>query len=339
MQGQQVGHDQAMDRLGGSGPMIHSSRAMTRLAPRVDRRQVMSRFLVALVTLALAADATAQSTTYELGADSRRHAGVPQGEVIQQRWEHSAAYPDTERDWWIYVPAQYDGRTPAALMVFQDGGIYVRENGPIRVPVVFDNLIHAGAMPMTIGVFVDPGRFAGDDPQDRARSRSREYDTVSDRYARFLLGEIIPEVRKTYRVTDDPDGWAIAGLSSGGICAFTVAWQRPDRFRKVVSHIGSFTNIWGGHVYPSLIRSSAPRPIRVFLQDGTADLDNRYGNWWLSNQQMAKALAFREYDVETAWGDGGHNLEHGGSIFPDTLRWLWRDYEAPQRSSERNQDR
>ena len=267
----------------------------------------------------------AQGPPFVLGPDSERQPGVPRGEVTARHWDASAVYPNTERDWWVYVPAQYRDDAPAALMVFQDGALYLDETGPIRVPVVFDNLIHRGEMPVTIGIFVNPGRFAGDDPEGPTRNRSTEYDTLSDQYARFLLEEIIPDVRRTYRITDDPGRWAIGGISSGGICAFTVAWERPDRFRKVVSHVGSFTNIRGGHVYPDLVRRSAPKPLRVFLQGGTQDLNLRFGNWWLANQQMASSLEFAGYDLRTAWGEGGHNLEHGGAIFPDTMRWLWRD--------------
>ena len=270
----------------------------------------------------------AQGPPFVLGPDSERQPGVPRGEVVARSWDASSIYPNTERDWWIYVPAQYRDAEPAALMVFQDGALYLDETGPVRVPVVFDNLIHSGEMPVTIGVFVNPGRFTGDDPEGPTRNRSTEYDTLSDQYARFLLDEIIPDVRRTYRITDDPDRWAIGGISSGGICAFTVAWERPDRFRKVVSHVGSFTNIRGGHVYPDLVRRSAPKPLRVFLQGGTRDLNLRFGNWWLANQQMASSLEFAGYDFRTAWGEGGHNLEHGGSVFPDTMRWLWRDANA-----------
>jgi len=286
----------------------------------------MTRWLVVLLVMVVPSGALAQET-YELGPDSQRHVGVPRGEITQLRWENSRVYRNTERDWWIYVPAQYDGQTPAALMVFQDGGRYLNETGPIRVPVVFDNLIAAGDMPVTIGVFVNPGHVRGDDPDGRARNRSAEYDSMTDQYSRLLLDEIIPEVRKTYRITNDREGWAIGGMSSGGICAFTVAWQRPDMFSKVVSHVGSFTNIRGGHVYPDLVRQNAPKPIRVFLQDGSNDLNIRPGNWWLANQQMADSLEFAGYDYRKAWGDGGHNFEHGGAIFPDTMRWLWRDYE------------
>ena len=285
----------------------------------------MTRWIQALVLVAVPSMALAQDS-FELGPDSQRRAGVPRGEITALRWEDSRVYSNTERDWWIYVPAQYDGETPAALMVFQDGGNYLREDGPIRVPVVFDNLIHAGEMPVTIGVFVNPGRFLRDNPDGPARNRSNEYDSMTDQYSRFLLEEIIPEARKSYRITDDREGWAIGGISSGGICAFTVAWQRPDRFSKVVSHVGSFTNIRGGHVYPDLVRQSAQKPIRVFLQDGSNDLNIRPGNWWLANQQMADSLDFAGYDYRAVWGEGGHNLEHGGAIFPDTMRWLWRDY-------------
>ncbi|MEE2636625.1 MAG: alpha/beta hydrolase-fold protein [Acidobacteriota bacterium] len=286
----------------------------------------MSRFLSLGLLLVTTSTMNTQEAAFELGPDSHRQPGVPRGEIIPLRWETSEVYPNTERDWWIYVPAQYDGETPTALMVFQDCAMYLDEEGSVRVSVVFDNLIQSGEMPVTIGVFINLGRFTNDGPNSPARNRSTEYDTLSDQYARFLLDETIPGVRKTYQITDDPDGWAIGCISSGGICAFTVAWERPDKFRKVVSHVGSFTNIRGGHVYPDLIRRSAPKPIRVFLQDGTHDLNLRFGNWWLANQQMADSFAFAGYDVKTAWGEGGHNLEHGGALFPDTMRWLWRDY-------------
>ena len=287
----------------------------------------MLRALITAIVTTVSAVSLAQ-TSYELGPDSQRQAGIPQGEIIQLRFEESEIYRNTERDWWIYVPEQYDGQTPAALMVFQDGAMYVNETGPIRVPVVFDNLIHRGEMPVTIGVFVNPGHFIGDNLEGPARNRSLEYDSTTDVYSRFLLEEIIPEVQKNYRITNNPEGWAIGGISSGGICAFTVAWQRPDKFSKVVSHIGSFTNIRGGHLYSDLVRQSAVKPIRIFLQDGSNDLNLRPGNWWIANQQLADSLDFAGYDYMTAWGDGGHNFEHGGAIFPDTMRWLGRDYDS-----------
>jgi enterochelin esterase family protein len=264
---------------------------------------------------------------YLLGPDSQRQEGVPRGIVTKHEWKESKVYPGTMRDYWVYVPAQYDAEHPACVMVFQDGQWYVDENGDFRVPVVFDNLIHKGDMPVTIGIFINPGVFPprreGGDPR---RNRSFEYDTLSDQYARLLLEEILPEVGKTYNLTDDPEGRAICGISSGGICSWTVAWERPDAFRKVLSHVGSFTNIRGGHVYHALIRKTEPKPIRVFLQGGENDLDNEHGNWPLANQQMAAALQFAKYVYRFEFGDGGHNGKHGGAILPESLRWLWRDY-------------
>jgi enterochelin esterase family protein len=255
-----------------------------------------------------------------------RQEGVPRGKVTEHDWNSSQVYPGTERKYWVYVPSQYDGSKPARVMVFQDGQSFVSENGSYRVPVVFDNLIHKGDMPVTIAVLINPGVIPPATPgRMPRRNRSDEYDRVSDDYPRFLLEEILPEVGKTYKLTDDPDGRAICGSSSGGICAFSVAWHRPDAFRKVLSFIGSFTNIQGGHVYPSLIRKSEKKPLRVFLQDGSNDLDNMFGNWPLANQQMAAALKYKGYDYKFEFGDGAHNGKHGGSIMPDALRWLWRE--------------
>jgi enterochelin esterase family protein len=192
-------------------------------------------------------------------------------------------------------------------MVFQDGHKYVNVDQEYRVPVVFDNLIHKKEMPVTIGIFLQPGTFPPEKEGAKGQSnRSFEYDTLSPAYSDFLVNEILPEVRKLYQITDDPAGHAIGGISSGGICAWTVAWERPDAFRKVISHIGSFTNIRGGNAYPSLIRKTEKKPIRVFLQDGANDLDNLHGHWPLANQEMAAALKFMEYDYKFEFGDGGH---------------------------------
>jgi enterochelin esterase family protein len=210
-------------------------------------------------------------------------------------------------------------------MVFQDGGSYVNEKGQFRVPVVFDNLIHKKEMPVTIGIFLNPGTIKAKAEGEKDRSnRSFEYDTLSDQYARFLEKEILPEVAKSYNLRTAAAGRAICGISSGGICAFTVAWERPDLFSKVLSHVGSFTNIRGGDVYPGKIRKAPRKDIRVFLQDGSGDLDNEHGNWPLANQQMALALKWAKYDYKFEYGDGGHNGKHGGAILPDSLRWLWR---------------
>jgi enterochelin esterase family protein len=223
------------------------------------------------------------------------------------------------------VPAQYDGSKPAAVMVFQDGAAYVAEDGQFRTTIVFDNLIHQGTMPVTIGIFINPGVVPSDKEGEKPRSnRSFEYDTLSDQYVRFLTDEILPEVAKTYQLTEQASQRAIGGISSGGICAFTAAWQRPDVFSKVLSHVGSFTNIRGGDVYPGMIRKTENKPIRVFLQDGSGDLDNIHGSWPIMNQSMAAALKFKGYDYRFEFGDGGHNGKHGGAILPESLRWLWR---------------
>lgn len=262
---------------------------------------------------------------YTLGPDSTVQDGVPRGEVTKVHWKSAQVYPGTERDYWLYIPQQVDGTRAACLMVFQDGERYL---GPdINVPVVFDNLIHKQVMPITIGLFVDPGHKGPGNPgQGGSSNRSFEYDLLGDQYAFFLIDELLPDVEKHYGIVSDPAGRAICGHSSGGICAFTVAWERPDVFRKVVSHCGSFTNIRGGHNYPSLVRKAETKPIRVFLQSGANDLDIVYGSWAIANRDMAAALAYREYDYEFVFGEGGHTLQHGGAIFPDTMRWLWRDF-------------
>jgi enterochelin esterase family protein len=283
--------------------------------------------LGALLVALAAPPAAPAADDYALGPDSSRQAGVPQGRVEGPLvFKSPAVFAGTLREYWVYVPAQYDAAKPAAVMVFQDGHKYVHVEQEYRVPVVFDNLIHRGEMPVTIGIFVNPGQRGETLPENawRADNRSWEYDSLGDQYARFIVEEILPEVGKKYALTSDPLQRAICGASSGGIAAFTVAWERPDQFRKVVSHIGSFTNIRGGHVYPTLVRQSAVRPIRVFLQDGSNDLDNRFGNWPLANQQMAAALKFRGYDYRFEYGDGAHTHKHGGALLPDALRWLWR---------------
>ena len=284
--------------------------------------------LAAAVLVALAAQPPAPpAEPYTLGPESQVQPGVPKGRVEGPFLLRSTVFAGTIRHYWIYVPAQYDAASPAAVMVFQDGHKYVDVNAEYRVPVVFDNLIHRKEMPVTIGIFVNPGHYGETYPENqwRGNNRSVEYDTPSDRYARFVIDELLPEVGRKYKLTEDPEMRAIGGASSGGICAFTVAWERPDAFRKVISHIGSFTNIRGGHVYPALIRKSERQPLRVFLQDGSADLDNPHGNWPLANQQMAAALKFKGYDYRFEYGVGAHTHVHGGAILPDSLRWLWRN--------------
>jgi enterochelin esterase-like enzyme len=293
------------------------------------RLPVTSLALLVAACIASAAP-VAQSEDYKHGPDSIPSEAVPHGKVTQHEWLDSKVFPGTRRSYSVYVPAQYDGSQPAALMVFQDGHTFEGPNGDYRVPVVFDNLIAKGDMPLTIAVMIDPGH-KGELPEQRGwrprpANRSFEYDTVSGDYAEFLLTEILPQVGKKYRITENPQLRAICGNSSGGICAFSVAWHRPDKFQKVLSHIGSFVNIRGGHDYAAMLRKTEKKPIRIFLQDGENDLDNEHGNWPLANQQLAKSLAFKDYDYKFVYGTGAHNGNHGGAIFPDSLRWLWRDW-------------
>ncbi len=285
------------------------------------------RFPTPILALVLTALPLHSADDYKLGPDSQVQS-VPKGEVRQAKFESSAIFPGTTRDYFVYVPKQYDGSKPACLMVFFDGGGIFGANGAFRLPVVLDNLIARKDMPVTIAVGINPGTVAPSEPGAKARSnRSFEYDSLGDANARFVIDELLPVALKGLNVTTDPAGRAIGGNSSGAIAAFTVAWERPDAFRKVVSHIGSYTNIRGGYVYPGLIRKTKPaKPLRVFLQDGSNDLDNLHGNWPLANQDMAAALKFAGYDYTFVFGDGGHSGKHGGAIFPDTLRWLWRDW-------------
>jgi len=314
-------------------------------APRVvsdDSRRVLKLTPVGStgVYAAVAAypDQTVQLFHYEVGGkriasvplevykpdpDSLETPGVPKGKVSEMPEWGSRVFEGTTREWWLYVPAQYKPEVPACVMVFQDGKSYKD-----FVPVVFDNLIAKGEIPVTVGIFVAPGVL-----KDGRPNRSFEYDTLSDQYARFILEEILPETEKTVKLRHDAASRAIGGISSGGICAFTVAWERPNEFSKVLSWVGSFTNIAsgstlreGGHNYPALIRKTPKKAIRVFLQDGENDLDNAHGSWPLANRQMDRALKFAGYDYRFVMGRGYHNNRHGWAILPDSLRWLWRDY-------------
>lgn len=285
------------------------------------RAVAIAAFNLIVLSSSVAAD------DFPLTEDSERRAGVPRGRVSEHEWTASKIFPGTTRKYWTYVPAQYDGSSPACVMVFQDGFQYVMDAGA-RVPIVFDNLIAKREIPIVVGVFVNPGVFDGSTDRKKGESnRSFEYDSLTDQYARFLIEEILPAVGEGVRLTDDPDERAVCGISSGGVCVFTAAWERPDYFRKVLSHVGSFVNIRGGHVYPSLIRKTEAKPIRVFLQGGSGDLDNAHGNWPLANQEMAAALKFKRYDYRFEYGDGGHNLKHGTALMPESLRWLWRGWQ------------
>lgn len=288
---------------------------------------------------------------YAFMADSLPQEGIPKGRLEGPFEFRSQVIPGTVRRYWIYVPAQYNPKRPANVLVFQDGQRATNPNGSLRIPQVMENLIGKGQMPVTIGIFITPGHLADTYPDNLGMSnpnnRRNEYDAMNDTYARFLIEEMLPEVGRKYNLTDDPEKRAIGGTSSGAICAFTVAWHRPDYFRRVISLIGSYTSIGyepatadkpmvpGGDLYPTLIRKNPIKPIRIFLQDGDRDLSNEHGNWWLANLQMlsafeyANARADREgqlgtrYEVKHQWGDGGHSDQHGGVLMPQILKWIW----------------
>lgn len=306
---------------------------------------------------------------YPLTADSLPQEGVPKGKLIGPLEWHSKVIRGTVRQYWIYVPAQYTGEKAAGLLVFQDGQRALNPKGPLRVDQVMENLIAKKDIPVMIGLFITPGNLSEHYPDNlgmgNPNNRAQEYDVLSDAYATMLIDELIPELKKTYKISDDVNSRVIGGTSSGAICAWTVAWERTDQFRKVISMIGSYTSIGfrpakgnqpmvpGGDLYPTLIRKSPIKPIRIFLQDGTNDLansapngvtpdnwsmSNAHGSWHLANLQMLNALEFANrsadfrklegprYEFDHAWGDGWHNDDHGGQLLPDILRWMFKDY-------------
>ena len=316
--------------------------------------------LALLLTVAPAARAQGprQPGDYPLTADSLAQPGIAHGTLEGPFEFRSHVLAGTVRLYWVYVPAGYDPARPPNLLVFQDGQRATNPHGSLRIPNVLDNLIARGEIPPTLGIFITPGNLSAHYPDNLGMGnpdhRAAEYDALSDAYARFLVGELLPEVARRWHFAADPARRAIGGTSSGAICAFTVAWHRPDAFGNVISMIGSFTSIGyvpasaghplipGGDLYPGLIRKSPIRALRIFLQDGSNDLDNEHGNWFLANQQMLAALAWANahadsshdpgprYAVAHVWGDGGHSDAHGGMLLPGVLRWLWGGARPPQ---------
>jgi enterochelin esterase-like enzyme len=268
-------------------------------------------------------------------ADDAKPADVPKGEVKKYTFDKSKIFPGTTREYSIYVPQQYDPKTPACVYVNQDGVQF-------NAPAVFDKLIHNKEMPVVIGVFVAPGVVKATSDQALARyNRSYEYDGLGDAYARFLLEELLPEVEtktasdgRAIKLSKDGNDRCIGGSSSGAVCAFTAAWERPDAFRRVFSAIGTYVGLRGGNVYPTLIRKTEPKPIRVLLQDGSGDLNIYGGDWWMANQEMERALTFAGYEVNHSWGTGGHNGQDATKLFPDAMRWLWKEHPAPVKAGK-----
>ncbi len=290
--------------------------------------------------------------------DHYAHTGVPTGTLSPKLSHVSRIYDGMQSDYTIYVPAQYDSKSPAALMVFQDGSGYGSREGDHGILNDLDNLIAQKRIPVMIAVFIDPGDISAHpgtptyiavDAYAKKWSRtlkdsmrSVEYDTVSDRYARFLRDEILAEVSAKYSIRKDIYSRAITGLSSGGICAFNAAWQQPGQFARVITWIGSFTAIqWhedplvpdGGQDYPEKVLREPHRNLRVWLQDGSNDMENnRYGSWPLANIRMANALHLKAYDTRFSLSHGTHNASHGAAEFPAEMTWLWRGYDPAQTS-------
>jgi len=275
--------------------------------------------------------AQTKSESYPVDSASLQQPGVPKGEVLKFTYDQSKIYPGTWREYWVYVPAQYKGDQPACVYVNQDGIQW-------KAPTVFDNLIYRKEMPVTIGVFVSPGRVPADSGSNALHryNRSFEYDGTNDAYARFILTEILPEVEKqktsdgrAIKLSKNGNDRAIGGSSSGAVCAFTAAWEHPEAFSRVFSAIGTYIGLRGGDRYPVLVRKYEPKPIRVFLQDGTNDLNIYAGDWWKANEMMERSLTFAGYEVNHEWGEGAHNGNHGTAIFPKAMRWLWKDWPKP----------
>jgi enterochelin esterase-like enzyme len=276
---------------------------------------------------------------FRLGPDSLPQEGVPKGEIKGPFTLPSQAYPGTQHTYWVYVPAQYDSSVPASLMIFNDGQAFMAPEGDMRAQNVMDNLIYRREIPVMIAVFINPGRRP-DQPEpnlkewgDRTTNRPTEYNTLDDKYAKVIVDELLPELYKNYNISKDPERHGIGGSSSGAIAAFTVAWERPNHFRKVLSNVGSFTNIRGGHAYPDIIRKSEKKPIRIFLADGRNDnrgvrkngAYDQTWDWFYQNVRMKDALTEKGYDVNYSWSIGKHGQKHGGTVLPEMMRWLWRD--------------
>lgn len=304
--------------------------------PTNASRLMLSIFVLTL-TLTDSSRCRGQEENYPVPPEAETQEGVPRGRIEGPFEFRSQIYPGTVRNYWVYIPAQYDPSRPPALIIVQDG---LRRAEEWRLPIVLDNMIHAGQIPVQLGVFVDHGQVpvAATEAQPRF-NRSFEYDSLGDTYARFLTDELLPEVSQTWKFSERPDDRCLAGASSGGICAFNAAWERPDAFRRVLCTIGTFVALRGGDAFPGLVRKVEPKPIRVFLQDGSQDLDIYAGSWWHANQSMLSALQYAGYEVQHAWAEGGHNGKHGAAVLPEALRFLWRDYPQPLKAGKAREPR
>jgi sugar lactone lactonase YvrE/enterochelin esterase-like enzyme len=291
------------------------------------KKSLLPLAILAAVTLR----AQAPTENYPVDSASIEQNGVPKGEVMKFTFDQSNIFPGTWREYWVYVPAQYRPDKPACVYVNQDGIQW-------KAPIVFDNLIYKNEMPITIGVFVTPGRVMADSTSNAQNrfNRSFEYDGLGDAYARFILTEILPDVEKkktsdgrAIHLSRSGNDRAIGGSSSGAICAFNAAWERPEEFSRVFSAIGTYVGLRGADRYPILIRKYEPKPIRIYMQDGSNDLNIYAGDWWKANEMMQRSFEFAGYEVNHVYGEGGHNGNMGTAYFPQAMRWLWKDWPKP----------
>jgi enterochelin esterase-like enzyme len=307
------------------------------LAAEAMKRNLFAMFALLTTTVCAQGPAAAQRHAmaetpntdlyYNLAPDALPQEGVPRGEIKGPFTLRSEVYPGTQHTYWVYVPAQYDPAVSASLMIFNDGQAFMAPEGDVRAQVVMDNLIYRREIPVMIGVFINPGRRP-DQPEPT------EYNTLDDKYARVIVDELLPALYKDYNLSKDPERHGIGGSSSGAIAAFTVAWERPNYFHKVLSNVGSFTNIRGGNAYPDIIRKSEKKPLRVFLVDGRNDnrglkADGSYDqtrDWFYQNVRMQQALTEKGYDVNYSWGIQRHGQKMLQTVFPEMMRWLWRDH-------------
>jgi enterochelin esterase-like enzyme len=299
---------------------------------------LLTPLLLLLATRVLAQPAAPEKSNdryYKIGDDSKPQDGVPQGKFTEAKVIPSQVFPGTQHTYWVYVPAQYDPKKPAAVMIFNDGQAMMAEPGDVQGHRVLDNLIYRREIPVMLGVFINPGRRP-DQPEpnprdwgDKTTNRADEYNPPNENYARVIVDELMPALKKEYNISPDPEQHGIMGASSGGCAAFAVAWFRPDDFRKVITFVGSFTDIRGGHIYPELVAASEKKPIRLFMQDGRNDNrrpDNLKKDWFYQNVRLKDALVKKSYDLNYTWGIGNHGQKQGGAIFPSMMRWLWRDH-------------
>ena len=260
--------------------------------------------------------------------------GVRRGVLSEKKTHTSAVYPGMKANYWVYANAGIDTVNGAPLMVWQDGETIVGNADllRLRLQIVSDNLVARGIVPPMVHVLIQPG-------EGGTKMRSIQYDTVSGTYGKYLLEEILPDVEKVYKLRRDAYSRAIAGASSGAICAFNVAWYYPEQFSRVLSHIGSYTALqWrpeehldGGYIVPFRVNREAKKNLRVWLSDGADDGESRAGSWPLNNIALANALKLRGYDFHFRFGTSMHAIAQGAMDLPESLAWLWRGWDAARR--------